>query len=75
MLANYGCLPYRDRESERGVDFLSLPAEDAEALQSYLTPEQKTLLDRGLGFKPGLVAQSTEQLEAIVSYCVSCGRL
>lgn len=57
----------KDRESEREVDFLSLPAEDSEALQSYLSPEQKALLDQGAGFEPGLVTLSAEQLERICS--------
>ena len=50
------------------MDFLSLPAEDSEALQSYLSPEQKALLDQGAGFEPGLVTLSAEQLERIVSH-------
>ena len=54
------------------MDFLSLPAEDSEALQSYLSPKQKALLDQGAGFEPGLVTQSAEQLQTIVSYCLAC---
>ena len=57
----------RDMEEERVVNFLNLRPENADALRTYLTPEQMQLVQKGSGVDSTFTAEWTKQLENIVN--------
>ena len=57
----------RDMEEERVVNFLNLRPENADALRTYLTPEQTQLVQKDSGVDSTFTAEWTKQLENIVN--------
>lgn len=57
----------RDMEEERVVNFLNLRPENADALRTYLTPEQAQLVQKGSEMDSTFTAEWTKQLENIVN--------
>ena len=65
--------PDRDIESERDVDFRHLTLDDVEILRTYLTPDQKKVLEdveKTPGFDQTFLEQSNARFARIVSMCV-----
>ena len=54
-------------EEERVVNFLNLRPENADALRTYLTPEQTQLVQKDSGVDSTFTAEWTKQLENITS--------
>ena len=57
----------RKLESKRNVGFNQLHSVDEQTLHSYLTPQQRHILDKPVLSNPGFMEEATEKLDSIVS--------